>query len=238
MTTVLITRPLQDAKRLAAALTAHGYECLNAPMLAIEPTHEKMPEAHFDGLILTSRNSVRHAGAALSALKSLPCYCVGAQTAELAREFGLSVKIAAENGGKLAEAMMQNVSVASSFLHPCGRHLSEEPATSLEAAGLSITHWPVYEALASTHMPETASTALRDNHIAAVLFYSPRTAALFAKLARHEGLEACCARLRAICLSKAVADEISAISWQNIHIADRPDEQSMIEALRRFCPPA
>ncbi|MGG2324698.1 uroporphyrinogen-III synthase, partial [Salmonella enterica] len=65
----------------------------------------------------------------------------------------------------------------------------------------------------------------------AALFFSPRTAALFARLSRREGVADAVAGVRACCLSAAVAAEVRALPWAAVHVSAQPTAESLFELL-------
>ena len=91
MMRLLVTRPEPDATRTANALTALGHEAMIAPLLTMRTLQDtRLPKRLFQGLILTSANTVRalkdHPERDLVA--HLPVFAVGDNTALAARRAG------------------------------------------------------------------------------------------------------------------------------------------------------
>src|SRR6185437_9861090 len=86
---VVVTRPLADSERTAAALRARGHEVLVAPLLHVEPVTTDF-SGGWGGIIITSANAPGAiAGhAAREKLIKLPLFAVGQRSADAARQAG------------------------------------------------------------------------------------------------------------------------------------------------------
>ena len=81
--------------------------------------------------------------------------------------------------------------------------------------------------------PETAA-AMRRGEAALALFFSPRTAATFVRLAAAAGVGDACRPMVAVALSPAVAAALAALSWQAVRVAARPVQADLLAALDVF----
>ncbi|HZB94148.1 MAG TPA: uroporphyrinogen-III synthase, partial [Stellaceae bacterium] len=72
---------------------------------------------------------------------------------------------------------------------------------------------------------------LRDGAPALALFFSPRTAATFVRLAAAAGVEDRCRALTALALSPAVASALTAVSWARIGVARAPTQAALLDAV-------
>ncbi|MEJ0062807.1 MAG: uroporphyrinogen-III synthase [Alphaproteobacteria bacterium] len=232
---ILITRPEDDAWRLSSLLQAHGFSPLVEPMSKIVAAREPPPPLDdIAAVIFTSAH-----GAALLPYELLlpswpswPCYCVGDRTTAAAQKQGWKKTIAGGGDGFELGAIIRQTQgpEQGTLLHVCGADLSREPDDSLRRAGYGITHWPVYRAEAAIELSPACREALAGS-LRAALFFSPRSAQIFAELAGQSDLTACCRRLIALCLSEAVADAAKALPWQQVIVASAPHEAALIEAL-------
>jgi uroporphyrinogen-III synthase len=89
----------------------------------------------------------------------------------------------------------------------------------------------IYEARAVDHLSGAAVAELSAGLIDAVMFFSPRTAGLFVELGEEENLEGALARVRAICLSQAVAAALGATRFAGVSIAEKPSQDAMLAAI-------
>jgi uroporphyrinogen-III synthase len=96
--TLAVLRPEPGNAATAARATAAGFAVLRLPLFEIVPLAWDAPDPHdHDALVLTSANTVRHAGAGLHDLIRLPVVAVGEQTAIAARAAGLRVAVVGSN---------------------------------------------------------------------------------------------------------------------------------------------
>jgi uroporphyrinogen-III synthase len=228
---VLITRPLEEAETLAAALDAQGIECMVEPLLAIRPLDTA--ELSLDGvqaLLFTSANGVR-AFASLEPRRDLPVYAIGEHSAEVARAAGFE-KVESAGGAveELARLVRTRVDPGKgTLLHGAGAVIKGDLAALLGPDGFTVRRIVLYEAAPATAFSGATVTALRDGTLDAVLFFSPRSAETFVSLAKSAGVDAACARLAAICLSPAVAGAAGTIRWRVVRIAARPEQSALLE---------
>lgn len=129
---VAVLRPEPGNAATADAIEARGLRAIRLPLFAVRPLDWTVPDPlRFDGLLLTSANAVRHAGAGLAALTGLPVVAVGSATARAAREAGLAVE--AVGTGGVADAVA--ASGGGRLLHLCGRdHVAGGEAVAVYAA--------------------------------------------------------------------------------------------------------
>ena len=90
---ILVTRSEPGASETAARLRAAGFEALVEPVFAIAAIEAEIPA--FDALAFTSANGARQF-ARLSPRRDASVFCVGARTAEAAREMGFADVVSAD----------------------------------------------------------------------------------------------------------------------------------------------
>ncbi|MGK9231109.1 uroporphyrinogen-III synthase [Inquilinus limosus] len=236
MTRWLVTRPLEEAERFAEAMRDRGLDPVIAPVLEIEPI-DPGPIALDDvqAVLATSRNGI-DAFARRVARRDLPVLAVGDATAELARTLGFQeVASAAGDGADLAELARARLDPAAGvLLHPSGEDVARDLSALLSPAGFTVRRIVLYRARPATELPPAAVEALADPRLAGVVFFSPRTAKVFATLAARVDLTHRLAGLTAVCLSPAVAQALDPSPWRAVRIADRPDSPSLLARLSEF----
>ncbi len=238
----LVTRPLEDAGPVVAALRRRGIACMVEPMLRIVPLPAPVIDLDgVQGLVVTSANGAR-AFAAACRRRDLPVYAVGEASAAAARELGFSpVESADGDVAALADLVARHAAPgAGALFHPAGRVSAGDLAGRLQALGFSLRRSRLYEArpIDAFSAPLKAALAvLRDGGEAAaaelrwVLFFSPRTAASFVSLSETAGLADACRRLFALCLSRNVAAAARAIEWRAVAVAARPEQAALLALL-------
>lgn len=239
----LVTRPEEDAAPLAAALAERGIEVTLEPLLAIRP----LPDAPIDltgvqALLFTSANGVRSfaelAGARdLAGWRALPAFAVGNATAAAARSAGFArVESAAGDVAALAKLAAERLDPkAGPLFHAAGSAVAGDLAGLLEQAGFTLRREMLYEARPADQLSPATVTNLSNGWFDLVLFFSPRTAATFATLARTAGEGAVngCGKAAALCLSQAVATAARELPWREVQVAARPELPALLDLIDR-----
>jgi uroporphyrinogen-III synthase len=235
---LLVTRPEPDASELKAQLEALGHEVLLEPLLRIELL-PIVPEAIFSAqaLLVTSRNGVRAIAAseALSAARKLPVYCVGEETAALARAAGFgTVAAGAGRAQDLVPLLKRELKPdGGALLHIAGEQLAFDLAGALTQLGFTVRTLTAYRGISASRLSQSAAAGISAGSIGAVLLMSPRTASIFAKLVEAAGLAHKAAKLDFICLSEAVAGGLGALAPDRRRIAKTPNRAGIIAAVGR-----
>jgi uroporphyrinogen-III synthase len=229
----LVTRPREEAESLTAALASRAIEALVEPLMEI---HCRMPEG-FDlsgvqAILCTSANGVR-ALARTSGERGVPLLAVGDATAARARaeSFG-SVESAGGDVGDLARLAATRLRPQDGpLLHVAGNVVAGDLVGLLRAQGFTVERRVLYEARAAAALSPAAVDSLRAGAIAFALFFSPRTAAIFARLAGVAGVTKCCARVTALSISAGADAALASLPWRDRRIAARPNQPALLDAL-------
>lgn len=232
---LLVTRSREDAAPLAERLRRLGAEPVLEPLLFIDDVDG--PALDLDGvqaLLVTSANGVR-AFARRDDGRSLAVYAVGDASARAARDAGfIHVESASGDVDALALVVAQKLDPgAGSLLHVAGSKVAGDLKGMLEKHGFDYRRQVLYEARKADRLSSETTQALGNGEVDGVLFFSPRTAAVFAALAAGAGLGDACREVTALCLSPAVAARIEDIDWRDIWVADRPEQASLLETVAR-----
>ncbi len=230
---VLITRPREDAESLAEGLQDLGIETMVEPLL--EVTFHATETLDLDGvraLLVTSANGIR-AFAAQTDRRDLPVYAVGEASASAARTLGFGrVESAAGDVEALAALVKAKLDPEDGpLLHVAGTHLAGDLGASLEQAGFGYRRTVLYGARPVERLSDEVVRAFREGAIDVALFFSPRTAQAFVNLAHAGALDEAFGTVAAVCLSPAVGDRARALSWREVVLASRPDQEAMIAAI-------
>ena len=233
----LVTRPEEDAAPLARALAARGIETLLAPMLRITPLPDaarRLADALIgvQALLFTSANGAR-VFAQASARRELPVFAVGDASAAAARLADFrSVASAGGDVADLAALVAARLSPAhGALLHPAGSVTAGDLAGMLGAQGFTLRRVTVYEAQPAESLPPDAAAAMARGAVELALFFSPRTAAGFVRLAAAAGLAPAAERMTALALSPAVAAALAPLPWRTVLVARAPTQTELLAAL-------
>ncbi len=225
--TILITRPQPSAGELAATLTAKGLSVIKAPLFTIHFYKAESPHFatdHCQAVVFTSGNGVRaYAEAGYSPLEL--AVTVGDSTAGLALAAGFKRALSAEGDLRDLVALIKKrlKPEDGALFHPRGAAGAGSLPRLL--AGFTVRCQTLYRAEAISALPEEVTKNLAK--ISHALFYSPRTARLFCRLARKLSL----GHITALGLSPAVAKELAKSRWRRIKTAARPTEPSLLSLL-------
>jgi uroporphyrinogen-III synthase len=234
---VLITRPRRDAEALAATLAARGIDSLIEPLTAIEFRRDGATVlspllAGTQAVLFTSANGAR-AFAAATTRRDLAILAVGDATAEAARDVGFDTVVSA--GGNIEDLTRLAIDsldpAKGALVHAAGSVVAGDLGGALTASGFTVRRAVLYDAVTSTAFSAPTQSALSRDEIEAALFFSPRNAATFVRLAAP--LRVHCARIVAVGLSPAVAKPLSELPWRRIAIAPMPTEAALVATLHR-----
>lgn len=239
---LLLTRPLDDSRKLGADLADRGFAVSIEPMLQVEWLDGPVPDlGGVQALLFTSVNGVRaylHRGGPTNR----PVFSVGDATARAAMDAGFqTVESASGDVHALAALVKDRVRTENgTLLHVAADTLAGDLAGMLTGAGYVVRRETMYATVASPALSDSTVWQLRTGLIDAVLFFSPRTAKSFVRLMEQAVLTDCSHRVVALCLSAAVADAACTSSaskevhWKEVRIATRPDQESLLGLLPRL----
>jgi uroporphyrinogen-III synthase len=234
---VLITRPRPAATALAARLAALGHAALVEPLLTIteDPDARRRLAGALDGvqaLLFTSSNGVASFAGA-SGRRDIRVFAVGDGTASAARQAGFT-EVESAQGDVAALAKLVTAKLApgaGALLHASGHKVAGDLAGRLGRLGFTVRSVPLYRATPPEALSVPTVRALRGGEVDAALFFSPRTAATFVRLARAAEVERSCAGMAGVALSVAVAAELEGLGWRHVLVADAPTEAAVLTAL-------
>jgi uroporphyrinogen-III synthase len=229
---VLVTRPLPDGERTAAALRARGHDVLLVPLMKVRPVPAVLAGT-WSAVIVTSVNALRAlAPAQLAPLIALPLYAVGERSAEAARAAGFrEVRTPRADAEALVRLIAErHGNELAPYLYLAGEHRAADIEGLLARSGIKVTTVVVYRNM-TTGFPPELFTAVEQRRIDAVLHFSRRSAENFLAGAKSAGLMAQALAPRQLCLSPQVAEPLSAAGARKVAIARRPDETALLELL-------
>ena len=233
----LVTRPAEDAAPLARSLAERGIDTVLAPMLTIRALPEaaqRLTNALIgaQALLFTSANGAR-VFAAVSPRRELPVLAVGDASAAAARIANFrSVMSAGGDVADLAQLVAARLAPAHGpLVHAAGSEVAGDLAGLLGASGFTVRRAVIYAAEPVQALAAAAEAALGAGALDLALFFSPRTAGQFVRLAAAAGLAPCCRGVLALALSPAVAEALAALPWRRVVVAAAPDQPALLAAL-------
>jgi uroporphyrinogen-III synthase len=181
----LVTRPRNEAATLAALLAERGVDAVIEPMIEIIDCAAPLPDlAGVQAILCTSANGVR-ALAQASGKRSVPVFAVGDATARAAWAAGFGrVESAGGDVEDLARLVAARLQPGTGrLLHVAGSEVAGDLVGRLAAAGFAIDRAVLYEARAATALSSSTVDLIDRGEIDLALFFSPRSTAIFARLA-------------------------------------------------------
>lgn len=235
---ILISRPQEDAARLAELLRARGHEPLCASLLSVR--FFDGPEPNLTGVsavVATSANGVR-AFAQRTDERKLRVFAVGPQTADAARKAGFEeVECADGDASTLAEAVLGWVKPEEGvLLHAASADNEGQLKTLLAEEGYAVDVMVLYEVVAVHKLPEVAREALVHHALDAAVVFSPRSAMALRDCILRAGLAEACKEIAAVCISAATAHALEPLVFRQVLVADRPNQAAMLDAVERAAP--
>lgn len=163
----------------------------------------------------------------------MPLLTVGDATAARARAEGFDrVESAGGDIGDIARLAGARLRPQDGpVLHVAGNVIAGDLGALLRAQGFTVERRVLYEARAAATLSLAAVDSLRAGAVAFALFFSPRTAAIFARLADVAGVDECCARVTAVSISGAADAALAGLRWHDRRIAERPNQSAVLDAL-------
>lgn len=232
---ILLTRPEVNAKVTAATLVTLGHTVEIAPMLNIVTLPQQILDRPFGAVVFTSQNTVsalaKIAPTWFSSFKGR-VFAVGTKTAKSLEEQGFdNVYVGGGGVAGFAEYIANTLGENGQGVYlPRGRHVSGDLEGDLIKRGFKVESQIIYKASPAQEIPSNIVGALKNDKFDRVLFYSSRTAITFVELARDAGISGMKAVV-AVALSPAIGKDLGALSWAEIRIAPKKNEESLIRTL-------
>ncbi len=230
---VVVTRPLADGERTAAALRARGHQVLVAPLLRVEPVATDFADG-WGGIIITSANAPGAivGNRARDKLVKLPLFAVGQRSADAARQAGFSNVMSA--GGDVRDLVRliaaRRADAPPPLLYLAGEDRAADLVADLVTHGITAEMVVVYRAIAMPFTP-ALTAALKTGEVDAVLHFSRRSADNYLAGAHQAGIIEPALAARHLCLSASIAELFSRAGASRVAIAPRPDEAALLDML-------
>jgi len=217
MRRLFVFRPEPASRQTIRLAQDLGLDAVSLPLFELEATAWTAPDvADFDGILLTSANTVRMAGEKLNCFRSLPVHAVGEGTAAAAEVAGLGVATVGRGG---VDDLLSMLDPGARLLHLCGED-RREPSV----ADRSIKSVTVYRA------SETPNVRLKSLAGQVAALHSPRAARRLAELIPPADRSA----IRLATISAATA-EAAGEGWQEVRTATSPNDTELLALAARLC---
>jgi len=229
----LLTRPREESQSLAVALALRDVGAVIEPMMEVHyRVAAALDLAMVQAILCTSANGVR-ALARGTGERGVPLLAVGEATASQARAEGFT-SVASADGAvtalvRLAVARLRPQD--GRLLHVAGNVVAGDLVGALRAHGFVVERRVLYEAQPVEALSAPALSALRGRTIDFALFFSPRTAAIFVRLAGSAGVAGCCRTITSLAISAAADAVLAGLPWRDRRVAERPNQPALLDTL-------
>lgn len=227
---VLVTRTWPGCDETARRLVREGFEPIVSPCLDIVPSQASLLELdNVAGLVFTSANGVR-AFCERSPARGLVAWCVGPATAAEAQSEGFGdVRNANGDAGELTAFIACQADPGDGrLIHVANDAAAGELVKSLRKRGFDVEFAALYTTRPAKALQPGAAQALQDGTLSVVLLHSAKGAAGLAPLLRQASIS----KVSAVAISERAAAPIVALPWHEVSIAEAPNEDALIKALR------
>jgi uroporphyrinogen-III synthase len=231
----LVTRPRHEAEKLAARLAERGIDTVIEPMMTIvdrggvDRGGAMRDLGDVQAILCTSANGVS-ALARASAERGVPIFAVGDATTRAARAAGFaSVESAGGDVDDLARLVAARLRPGvGRLLHVAGSKVAGDLAGILGAAGFSVERTVLYEARAAEALTPKTARLIDDGQIDLALFFSPRTAVIFARLAEATNVAGGLAATTALSISAAADAALGELRFRARLVASAPTQAALL----------
>jgi len=225
---ILIPRPYNLAINSQIKISKSGKKSVIIPFIKIKYLDVKIEDNHYDYIILTSQNSI----ATFENnpwMKDKSILVVGEKTKEiLLKKDCKKILLNEENVGDLIDSICEKIPVSSNMLYICGDHLSYDLKSSLKSKAYNVTSKVVYNSDAIIELTKSEINQI-NNVVEIVMFYSPRTAKIFADLVLKYNFYT--RNKVAICISDRCVDSVIKLKWKEIKVSSAANETKMLELI-------
>ena len=235
---IVITRPKEQGRAFIERLEdCNSSEFLLEPLLDIQFLSVSLPDSNsYGGVIVTSIHSVDIFHHADPAWLEKRFYCVGESVAAALRDRGAkNISLIAPMANELAQEIRKQGDCENlHLLYLRGKDVAFDMKNALENVSSDVDELICYEAIAATQFSDTFLRALNNHEIAAITFFSKRTAFAFLECVRVANVQKDLKGIKALCISDGVLECLHSIFGQNIVVSDTPDADGMLRITRFF----
>jgi uroporphyrinogen-III synthase len=163
---------------------------------------------------------------AITSAKDIHFGAIGSQTKSILEAFGAKDVITpkSNNGQSLAEQLAETE--PATVIQPAGSIAMKDIPNTLEPMGFEMITEVVYSTEEVTETPKSV-TQIANNEIDAVLFRSPSAARAFLKFNPNPNL-------KLISAGKTTAKQLASLGFEANLVIEKPDPESIAEAIQRW----
>lgn len=222
----LITRPAEDALELQESLDSLGVFSYVEPLAEIEYLDKSVPSG-FDLVVFTSAKAI-NAYRRVSDEAGVRIAVVGKISEKEAKKAGFfDIMTADGEVDSLIKLIRQEIPPKSKILYVHGNFVTKDLAGEL-GDEYSVTGLELYKTTYADRFTLDLVSAIKKGQVLFSMFYSSKVAECFIKLAKKNKIEADLKKIKAICISDKVAQNLGGFFGEALISGDKSTE-SMLE---------
>lgn len=220
---------MEDSKSTAKLLASHGIDYFIEAAFTTELFSKEINISQQDGIIITSKNAIR---AIREINHNVKIISLGKATTSFAKERGfMNVEYAGKNSSELCQYIKATYT-DKSFVYASGKTITTE--LNKINCGNNINRIIVYETIPQKTLSKEFKAKLLHNDFSGIMFFSKKTAEIFFKILKKEGLELHIQNLYAFCLSNNIAEFIKSYGFKATMYPENPNIAEIIKLVVRF----
>jgi len=235
MTSVLVTRPLAQAKVFAGELKNAGFKTYIAPMLEYKNIEIDLSNIEkFDSLIFTSSQAIKYF-CDICPLRDFLVFTIGDSSAETANKYNFkNINSARGNFKNLIKLIADNAKkkLIKDILYICGEDITHDISQDLAQFNINIIKKIIYKAEYKEILAKEIIKAFSNKDIDIITLFSVRSAKNLLKLIKTNNLIDYLIGVKIVSLSDKIANEIKSFHCKDILIADEPNRTSMLKKIK------
>ncbi|MBT4204090.1 uroporphyrinogen-III synthase [Hyphomicrobiales bacterium] len=229
----ILTRPMEDSLHLGSLMENLHHDVLIDPMLEIEFIKNDFDIKEINCFIITSRYAAHSLLKIhnINKLKNKIFFCIGIATRNILINYGFkNIHHANGTSEDLLEIITSHSIKNNKFLYIRGADINCDICKILNNFGISTSEEIVYKANSATALLMETVTAINNNTIDGIIFYSKRTAEIFINLIKINKLSNKTSIICAYCLSEEIADILRAFNMK-VKVAKYPMNDDIINLI-------
>jgi uroporphyrinogen-III synthase len=222
----VLTRPIEDSKRIKQSLEIRGYNVIVNPLLEIKYKTNIFNPDKYEVLIFTSRHSIRYLEEKnIFPKNKIICGC-GKSTFLEAKKFGTeNTYIFYSNVSELEDNFANiNAIKEKKVVYLRGREITSDIVSIFKDDGINIDDIIVYEANELNEFNNEFINELDRGEDLAILFYSIRTAQVYLQSMEKYNLSNKTSIIMAYCISENVANFLTKFGIETRYALDTSDD--------------
>lgn len=239
---IAITRPENVAHVFGGGLKRAGFSVFYEPLLTIEPVKlgKNAPDiSACHAVIFTSAQAVSaFLGIYLAQdLSHLCAYCVGAATAQALQDAGFIDVRSADGDVHALYALIKGEKrpPGARMIYFCAQKVAQPLDSWLRADGCEVESCVLYDARPVSMLSDAFLELVKAKKLAAITFFSARTANAFAALWKKEKSAISLENVKILCISERTAKCVQADISTGTYIAQHPDANHMHQLVCQQC---